>query len=212
MGGGSGRGADGSDDHVKAQERQVARQRLAARAAERVEELNGAERPLVEPEVAAYVSPPTQAFPTRVTSTGIVGIGLVLIGLVAVVYAGGKAILGGAADLREKQLAWVNRDATPGDSAPNRGANETEAVTLCDLNMQSQATARSAYRSAWSWRIERRDGIMAVRRGFSARNPYGVDVSGEYTCLVAEASNRIVGLQYEVAGLTVTVPGTDLQQ
>lgn len=212
MGGGSGRGADGSDDCAKAQERQAVRQRLAARAAERIEELNGAKRPLVEPEVAAYIPPPPRAFPKGVTSSGIIGIGLVLIGVVAVVYAGGKAILGGAADLREKQLAWVNRDAAFDDSAPNQGASESEAVTLCDLNMQSQATARSAYRSAWSWRIERRDGIVAVRRAFSARNPYGVDVSGEYTCLVAEASNRILGLQYEVAGLTVTVPGTDLQQ
>jgi hypothetical protein len=212
MGGGSGRGAGESDDLANAQERHALRQRLAARAAERIEELNGAKRPLVEPEVDVYISPPTRALPTGITSTGIVGIGLVLIALAAVLYAGGKAILGGATDLPEKQFAGVNRDATSGDGAPDRGANETEAVTLCDLNMQSQATARSAYRPAWSWRIERRDGILAVRREFSARNPYGVDVSGEYTCLVAEASNRIVGLQYVVAGIAVTVPGANLQQ
>lgn len=212
MGGGSGRGADGSDDCVKAEERQAARQRLAARAAERLRELNAAKRSPAVPEMPAYIPPPTRAFSKGVTSSRLIGVALVLIGVVAVFYIGGKAILGGAADLPENQLALVNRDATSGESAPDQASSETEAVTLCDLNMQSQATARSAYRSAWSWRIERRDGIVAVRRAFSARNPYGVDVSGEYTCLVGAATGQIFSLQYQVAGTKITIPGEMLQQ
>lgn len=198
------------NDGVDADKRRVLRQRLAARSAERIKELRAKERPL-EPGVPEYVPPPPPRPPT-LPASGYVALGLVVIALAGAVYAGGKAVMNGARDLREKQLAWVNRDAGTADDGRDQAFNETDAVTLCDLNMQSQAISRSAYRSDWSWRVEQRNGVMAVRRGFSVSNPYGVDMSGQYTCLVGEATNRIVGLQYEVGGLTVTVPGSELQQ
>lgn len=128
------------------------------------------------------------------------------------VFTGGKSIVNGAENLREKQLAWVNRDAAPANEARDQAFNENNAVTLCDLNMQSQAIAQAAYRAAWSWRIERRGEVVAIRRNFTVTNPFGIEMPGEYACLVAATTNRIVGLQYESAGSMITIPGELLRQ
>src|SRR5690606_31037648 len=95
-----------SNDGVNAEDRRAVRQRLAARSAERIEEMRAKERP-VELNAAEYVASP-RPVPPRLPASGYVALGLVVIALAGAVYVGGKAVVNGARDLREKQLAWVN--------------------------------------------------------------------------------------------------------
>lgn len=92
------------------------------------------------------------------------------------------------------------------------GFDPTYSLTLCDLNMRAQLVSPNSYRADWQRQIREQSGMIAIRRGFVARNPMGVDVRGAYICLVGASTNRIVGLQYEMAGASITIPGSELHQ
>ena len=154
---------------------------------------------------------PASAKPDAVGYVVLAILAALVIGGGCLVFLGGKAVVNGAKDLRAKQLAWVNRDDRS-DGATSDGFRESEAVTRCDMNMQGQAASPSSYQSEWSWRIQRHEGMVAVRRGFSITNPVGVKLAGTYTCLLGSSTNEIVGLQYEVAGVVTTIPGAELRQ
>jgi hypothetical protein len=174
------------------------------------EQSDGVPRLLPNGQWSDYLPPSPPPPPTKgelALGAAVLLIGVVVLG--AALYFGGRAALAALGGFGR----WLDIPAASNRPKPSKSSTgETEAVTLCDLNMQAQAFSTSSYRSDWTWRIVRQDGVMAVRRGFTAKNPYGVDVSGQYTCLVDEATKRIVGLQYEAAGLTVTVPGSRLRQ
>lgn len=92
------------------------------------------------------------------------------------------------------------------------GFDSTYSVTLCDMNMRAQVAVPSSYRAAGQWRIAERDGLMGISRAFTAQNRMGVELLGEYTCLVDGRTNRIVGLQFVDGGRTVTLGPGDLRQ
>ena len=90
--------------------------------------------------------------------------------------------------------------------------DSVNSVALCDENMRLLVKSPSSYRSEWGRRIQERDGVVAIRRKFTAQNAMGVDLSSEYTCLVGASTNKIIGIQYDDAGRTVTVPGDQLRE
>jgi hypothetical protein len=140
-----------------------------------------------------------------------VGGGMILLCLIGAgwaLLAVGDWIKDGLVSARRAQLA----DARDYLNQPARPPSMTEAVTVCDLNMKAQTFAPSAYRAEGAWTIDERDGLIAIRRGFSARNPMGVDIAGAYTCLVGASTNRLIGLQFEIGGHVTTVPGSALRQ
>ena len=92
------------------------------------------------------------------------------------------------------------------------GFDSTSSVTLCDMNMRAQVAVPSSYRAAGQWRIAEREGMMGISRAFTAQNRMGVELPGEYTCLVEGRTNRIVGLQFMDGGRTVTLGPGDLRQ
>lgn len=197
---------DGSSSHNEVQARQAVRQRLAERSAERIKELQAA-NPDLPQDFTGHVpapSPRSSKKPTMVRYA--VGVALVIT-LNWGALLGVKGFVDGAGDRQRNQPMSVTMTATKRAGQ----LDETEAVTLCDLNMQAQTVAQSSYRGDWSWQIERRDGLVAVRRGFAVKNLLGVELNGKYVCLIGEEASRLVGLQYDIGGQTVTVPGSELQ-
>lgn len=140
-------------------------------------------------------------------SPGVVRVASFL-GLSVAVAGAGWLIVGGLMGAHERPEKPASADAF----APQlpAGFDSSRAVTLCDLNMQRQAISPSAYRSDWSWKIATEGQVVAIRRGFQATNVMNVAIRGEYTCLVAATTGRIIGLQYRDGDREITIPGSSL--
>lgn len=165
--------------------------------------------PLPE-EYAASIYQPSHYYrpANRVSVPPGVGRAALFLGLAALVAGAGWLIVGGVLGAHERPEKPASVDAFAPELPP--GFDSSRAVTLCDLNMQRQAISPSAYRSEWSWKIATEGEVVAIRRGFQATNVMNVAIQGEYTCLVAATTGRIIGLQYRDGGREITLPASSL--
>lgn len=165
--------------------------------------------PLPEEYEASIYQPSHYYRPAkRVSVPPGVGKAALFLGLAALVAGAGWVIVGGVLGAHERPEKPASVDAFAPELPP--GFDTTRAVALCDLNMQRQAISPSAYRSEWSWKIATKGEVVAIRRGFQATNLMNAAIRGEYTCLVAATTGRIIGLQYRDGDREITLPASSL--
>lgn len=130
-------------------------------------------------------------------------------------YVGVALLIGGAAwSVYALSSKKPSLDTTADAFAPiyPAGFDQSRSVTLCDLNMQSQVVSPTSYRSDWRWEIAERAGVVAIKRGFTAKNRMGVKLRSEYTCLIDGETNRLVGLQFNDGERRVIINARDLDR
>lgn len=76
--------------------------------------------------------------------------------------------------------------------------DKSRALTLCEMEMQSRALSQGSYRSAMARTLTPDVGGVMIRRNFTVKNAFGVEMSGSYSCLVNETTNTIISLNHSM--------------
>lgn len=167
--------------------------------------------PLPEDYEASIYQPSHYYRPAkRVSVPPGVGKAALFLGLAALVAGAGWLVVGGVLGAHERPEKPASVDAFAPELPP--GFDMLRAEALCELNMKNQLASRRSYRSDWTRQVVVKGDLVAIRRGFSAKNLYGVELNSEYTCIVSAANGRIFGLQFNDAGRQVTIGPDSLRQ